>query len=295
MTFQSASDKIQRDHRDREQYPSKGSMIRHQRMLHIARIADQFIQADHALAIGGGAAGTHSNGVDTLLAINALNYLVGNIGQSGGMVFNPNPAIGGSANQRQASYRSMQSMIETAGQGGIDVLIINNTNPVFTLPSAAGLKEAMASIPMVVSLSSFMDETTAMADVILPSHTYLESWGDDMPQPGVGFSVGAVSQPVVSPLYDTRATGDIVLELARRLELGDSFPWANMEDCIKDGWRQIYASGPQDAGDFESFWRDVLTSGVWGENVRREHAVTIDASVIANIGVAKAEFRCAGL
>jgi anaerobic selenocysteine-containing dehydrogenase len=256
----------------------------------IARIADQFVQAERALAIGGGAAGSHSNGSDTLLAVNALNYLIGNIGRSGGMIFNPGPASGGSASQRQAGYQSMQSLAETARQGGIDVLFINNTNPVFTMPQAAEFKEALASIPLIVSLSSFMDETTAMADVILPSHTYLESWGDDMPQPGVGFSVGAVSQPVVSPLYDTRATGDIVLELAHRLELGDSLPWANMEECVKDGWRQIYASGTQESGDFDSFWRDVLTSGVWGENVRRDQSVVIDASVIANIGIADAEF-----
>jgi anaerobic selenocysteine-containing dehydrogenase len=256
----------------------------------IARIADRFAEAKHALAIGGGAAGTHSNGADTLLAINVLNYLVGNIGKSGGMVFNPPPASGGSANQRQATYQSMQSLVQAAERGAIDVLVINNTNPVFTMPRAAGFTEALASIPFIVSLSSFMDETTAMADVILPSHTYLESWGDDMPQPGVGFSVGAVSQPVVSPLYNTLSTGDIVLELARRLELGDRIPWASMEDCVKDGWRQIYERDPQEVGNFDSFWRDVLTSGVWGENVRRDHPVAIDANVIANLGVAEAEF-----
>lgn len=255
-----------------------------------ARIADQFVQAEHALAIGGGAAGTYSNGADTLVAVNALNYLAGNIGRSGGVVFNPDPASGGSANQHHATYQSMQSLAESARQGDIGVLIINNTNPVFTMPGAADFKKALASIPLIVSLSSFMDETTAMADVILPSHTYLESWGDDMPQPGVGFSVGAVSQPVVSPLYNTRATGDIVLEFARRLELGDPMPWASMEDCVRDGWRQIYERRPQVSGGFASFWRDVLTSGVWGENVRRDHAVAIDASVIANIGVAEAEF-----
>jgi molybdopterin-containing oxidoreductase family iron-sulfur binding subunit len=63
-----------------------------------------------------------------------------------------------------------------------------------------------------------------------------------------------------------------------------------MEDCVKDGWRRFYERGPQEAGDFASFWRDVLASGVWGENIRRDQAVTIDKSVIASIGVAEAEF-----
>ena len=57
---------------------------------------------------------------------------------------------------------------------------------------------------LVVSLSSFIDDTTARADVVLPSHTYLESWGDDIPEPGVGFPVAAISQPVVVAACTTR-------------------------------------------------------------------------------------------
>lgn len=142
--------------------------------------------------------GSHSNSVDTLIAVNVLNYLVGNLGKTGGLVFNPEPA-GQVSHPRQASYRTMLELAEDARQGNIEVLILNGTNPVFTLPSANEFREALAKIPLIVSLSSFMDETTALADVILPSHTYLESWGDDFPEPGVGFPVGAVSQPVVSP------------------------------------------------------------------------------------------------
>ena len=186
----------------------------------IARLADAFAQTQPALAIGGGAAGSHTNGVDILIAINALNYLVGNLGAQGGLVFNPPPPVGAGFPQRQASYRTMLELAQDARSGGIDALIVSKTNPVFALPAAAGFAEAIARIPLIVSLSSFMDETTALADLILPSHTYLESWGDDFPEPGVGFPVGAIAQPVVSPLYDTRASGDIILGLAQRLGLG---------------------------------------------------------------------------
>ncbi len=256
----------------------------------IARIASEFAHAEPGLAIGGGAAGNHTNGVDTLVAVNALNYLVGNIGKPGGVVFNPDPVAGSPTARRHANYQAMQDLAENAREGAIEVLIINNTNPLFTLPQNAGLKEALASIPLIVSLSSFMDETTAMADIVLPSHTYLESWGDDMPQPGVGFSVGAVSQPVVSPLYNTRATGDIILDLAGKLGLTEAMPWGSMEDYVKDGWRSIYERGSPDAGDFDSFWREVLTSGVWGENTRKTGTVVIDKQVIDNIPVAEDEF-----
>ena len=259
----------------------------------IARLAKEFLHAEPGLAIGGGGAGNHTNGVDTLIAVNALNYLVDNIGEPGGVVFNPAP-LGSAASSgpasRQANHTAMQDLAEKARQGGIDVLIINNTNPVFTLPESVGFKEALASIPLIVSLSSFNDETTALADIILPSHTYLESWGDDMPQPGVGFSVGAVSQPVVSPLYNTRATGDIVLGLARKLEMSAAIPWASMEECVKDGWRGIYAHRSEASDDFDSFWRDVLMSGVLGEDVRRESNFVVDVDVVKNIRVADPEY-----
>jgi len=257
----------------------------------ITRLAETFAGTQPSLAIGGGAAGNHSNGVGALVAVNALNYLVDNVGREGGLVFNPLPIVGQGANASQATYSDMLDLAEAARQGAIEVLILNQTNPVFALPAAAEFREALAEIPLIVSLSSFMDETTAMADLILPSHTYLESWGDDFPEPGVGFSVGAVSQPVVSPLYDTRATGDIVLGLARELGFAAAFPWSDMEEYLREGWREIYARGVTDETQgFDEFWTDVLRAGAWGETRRRVRPAAVDASVIESIGVEEPEF-----
>ncbi|MCH8173903.1 MAG: molybdopterin-dependent oxidoreductase [Proteobacteria bacterium] len=257
----------------------------------ITRLADSFVDTAPSLAIGGGAAGNHSNGVDTLVAVNVLNYLVGNIGQEGGLVFNPAPA-GPALQQHRATYSTMLELAEAARQGEIDVLIINGTNPVFTLPPTAEFAQALAQIPLVVSLSSFLDETAALADVILPSHTYLESWGDDFPEPGVGFSVGAVSQPVVSPLYNTRGTGDIILDLARRMGSAEVMPWNSMEEFLKYGWRRIYQRGDPEtlAQGFDAFWTSVLKAGAWGETSSGNTAFTLNPDVIAGIGVAPPEF-----
>jgi anaerobic selenocysteine-containing dehydrogenase len=252
----------------------------------IERLADRFAQTQPALAIGGGAAGNHTNGVDILIAVNTLNYLVGNVGIEGGVVFNP-PAVVSSP-RRQASYRTMLELAQDARDGRIEVLIVSKTNPVFALPAAAGVKEALGRIPLIVSLSSFTDETTALADLVLPSHTYLESWGDDFPEPGVGFPVGAVAQPVVAPLYDTRASGDIILALAHRLGLGDALPWKSMEDCVREGWREIHQRGASDndAETFDAFWDSVLEAGVWGQRAHRAaQAPTVPARLIEDIKV----------
>ena len=214
----------------------------------ITRLADTFTETGPSLAIGGDGAGRHSNGVDALTAITALNYLAGNLGIEGGLIFNPEPVAGQGAAARHASYRSMLELAEDAREGRIQVLIVNQTNPVFTMPAAAGIGEALARIPLIVSLSSFMDETTAMADLILPSHTYLESWGDDFPEPGVGFRAGAISQPVVSPLYDTRDTGDTLLAVAAAVNPDGGLTAATTEEYLRQQWRAIFEGhGPAEA------------------------------------------------
>ena len=257
----------------------------------IVRLAETFAQTQPSLAIGGDGVGMHSNGLNTLIAVNALNYLVGNLGKPGGLVFNPAPGFTAS-HTRQASYRSLLELAEQARQGNIELLIINDTNPLFTLPEAAGFKEALAQIPLIVSLSSFMDDTTAQADLVLPSHTYLESWGDDIPEPGVGFPVAALAQPVVSPLYNTRATGDIILGLARHLGLEEALPWNSMEEYLQQGWREIYQrESGSEKESFESFWQSVLKAGVWGEKSRRQHPPFTPAkAVIDSIEVPAPEF-----
>lgn len=255
----------------------------------ILHLADGFAHTRPSLAIGGGAACAHSNGVDTLVAVHALNYLAGNLDLVGGVLDNAAPAF--EATARAASYRDMAELAEDARQGKIEVLILNQANPLHTLPTAAGFHEAMEQIPLIVSLSSFADETTAMADLVLPSHTYLESWGDDFPDPGVGFTVGSVSQPVVSPLYNTRATGDIILELAHRLGLEETLPWPSMKDRLQDGWREIYARGADGTDDFDTFWMSVVEAGVWGKNTAGEPApFAVNPDAIDRIGVAAPEF-----
>lgn len=259
----------------------------------LERLADEFAAADTKLAIGGGPAGNHTNGTDTLIAVNALNHLAGNLGRPGGVVFNPGPAFGPGTGARYASYRAMRELADDARQGRIEVLIVLDANPVFALPDASEFADALAEIPFVASLSSFLDETSALADLVLPSHTYLESWRDDTPEPGVGFTVGAVAQPVVSPLYDTRDTGDIVLGLAQALGFDAAFPWMNMEAYLKDRWRAIHGRAPVGlrTETFDEFWRSVLQAGVWGEETRAEGPPpTVEPGIVARSSVAEPDF-----
>ena len=67
---------------------------------------------------------------------------------------------------------------------------------------------------LLVSFSSYMDETAAQADLILPNHTAFERYDDVVGIPGASFGYYAVSAPVIKPLLDTKHTGDALLALA---------------------------------------------------------------------------------
>ncbi|MBI4006355.1 MAG: molybdopterin-dependent oxidoreductase [Gammaproteobacteria bacterium] len=239
----------------------------------ITRLAHEFMKHQPGLAIGGGHTEGNTNAVASLTAINALNYLSGNLGKPGGIIFNPEPAFPNMSIKRQANYTQMLELITAMTNKGVDILLVHNTNPVFNLPPAAKFIEALHGVPLLVSLSSFMDETTALADLVLPTHTYLEAWGDDIPEPGVGFPIASISQPVVKPVYNTQSIGDIILALAHQIggELPVALPWTQTEDYLKDSWKKIYQERtPVDAtAGFDDFWKAALMSGVWGENKTR--------------------------
>jgi len=255
----------------------------------IARIATEFGESASSLAIAGGAVAAGTNAVASVVAVNALNHLAGNLGKPGGVIFNSESAFPAVTGSRAASHRDMLDLVAAMQAGEVDVLLVHDTNPVFALPDSVGFRQAMENVPLIVALSSFPDETTEMANLILPTNTYLESWGDDVPDPGVGFPVVSISQPVVATLYDTLPAGDILLSLARRIggELPIRLHWATMEEFIKERWREEYDTrGSDEEGqDFDAFWAAAVEAGVWGQPgvVAGDQPVPSGSSTIAAI------------
>ena len=80
-----------------------------------------------------------------------------------------------------------------------------------------GIGAALEEIPFIASFSSYLDDTTMMADLILPDDAILESWGDDVPDPGPGYQTVGIQQPVVRRFHDTRNFCDSLLTVGQRL------------------------------------------------------------------------------
>jgi anaerobic selenocysteine-containing dehydrogenase/Fe-S-cluster-containing dehydrogenase component len=66
---------------------------------------------------------------------------------------------------------------KTAGGDTLDLLLLNNVNPLYALPADSGVAEALSRKDLfVVAFNNFMDETAAAADLIIPVRLPLESW-----------------------------------------------------------------------------------------------------------------------
>jgi anaerobic selenocysteine-containing dehydrogenase len=149
----------------------------------------------------------------------------------------------------------------------VKVLLIHDSNPIYDLPPYVGFSEALKNVPLVISFSSFFDETAVQSDYILPDHTYLEGWGYHVPSPGTDRPFVSSQQPTAQPLYDTRSTGDVFIHLAHRLggEVGEALPWTDEVDFLEQSSANLFGSSisAYDSNSPEGFWSRWRQRGGW--------------------------------
>ncbi len=171
----------------------------------IQRLAKEFAAHGPSVAIIGGAPLAHTNGAFHAAAVNRLNQVAKTVGQPGGLSFVPQgPPV---------ATRSFKELLDNPPK----LLFIDGVNPVFGSPASMKVADTLKKVDFIVSFGSFIDETSALANVILPDHSFLESWVDAAPESGSTKAVASKFGPVMRPLYDTRSTPDVLLEIASKL------------------------------------------------------------------------------
>jgi len=240
------------------------------------RLAEEFTAAP-SVALPGGIGTQHPDAHRTAVAVHLLNYLAGNVGQS--VVF------GLTDYERPSRYGEMAELVQAARAGTIKVFLVHGANPVHGTPAGLGVADALGAIPFKVSFSRFLDETTQLADLILPDHDPVEQWNDYVSGDG---AVWSLQQPVMQPVFDTRQTGDVLIDLARRAGGAAANRFAlggatqNLYRAyLQDRWRGVQRA-VGDRGGFDTFWRDALQrGGVWterpGQSVRLSRSFTLEA------------------
>jgi len=243
----------------------------------IKRLAHEITRSGPATAIIGGAPLAQTNGLFNALAVNALESLI-DTGDGKGreqgplMGFTPEPPAGDaghSAALTQASLASLNAFTRSvlSGQPGApQMLLLYDSNPIFAAPPGTRVREAIARIPYIVSFGSFIDETSAQADLILPDHAPLESWLDSIPESGSLQTVINLATPAVAPLHDTRSMPDVLLGLAQLLggDVGKALPWATFDAMLRAAYVPLRTrSGSINAKTDEEFWQSAQQQGGW--------------------------------
>jgi len=166
----------------------------------IIDIARQFAKSDKPIALYGRGHGTVPGSIDECLAIHTLNALVGNINQEGGVFISPEkdyakwpeaefdeiaskgmqqPRIDGAGSEQFPNTRFLLSRLpeilnEAKGDSPVEVLLVTDANPIYTLPDTTATQKAFDRIPFIASFSPYLDETARFANISHPYPRYLE-------------------------------------------------------------------------------------------------------------------------
>jgi anaerobic selenocysteine-containing dehydrogenase len=242
----------------------------------LERLARQFAELSPAVAIIGGPPLAHTNSLFSALAVNALNALVGSVGQPGGMLFTPQPDLRAAGRTPAPSLQALAAEILAGSEGAAQVLLLDGANPVFTAPRGWRVREAFDKVPFIASFGSFLDETSALADLILPDHSFLESWVDAVPESGSLQAAASVAPPVMRPLHQTRSTADVLLEVGRRLAapLNPPLPWQTYDEMLAAAFGGL----PPTAEGVDA-WTDAQAKGVWSGTLPA--AMTVGPAAVA--------------
>ena len=104
------------------------------------------------------------------------------------------------SNYKNGIDADMAKLVDDMSSGAVGAVLINDVNPAYSYSDSKKFKDALAKV-VSVSFNGTMDETTELCKYIIPSHHWLESWGDAEPKTGYY----SLIQPTINPLFKTRA------------------------------------------------------------------------------------------
>ena len=159
--------------------------------------------ARRSLLLAGG------NAADSTLVameVSEFNKALGNVG----ITIKPAQPLG--VFERLDPTSAVYNVADRMVAGAVPLLFVRGANPVHTLPKSVKFAEGLAKVGFKVSFTSVPDETSELADLVLPDHHSLESWGDAEPTANTLH----LQQPAMEPVFSTRATADVLMDVARK-------------------------------------------------------------------------------
>lgn len=225
----------------------------------IIEIAKEFYALRPAIAVADFNLSYSSKGLFNMLAVHSLNALVGNIDAPGGLLRQRQAPVAelppvaldkfatkdlleerhSEAYEKEQSLRSknpkeMMDSILTQSPYAIKCLLLSSPGPQFFSFVPEKKAEILDRVPFIVSFSPFMDETSSIADVILPDTTFYEKWQDHYSSSLSKIPIVGISSPVIQPLYQSRPFESTLLTLAQNMgeDFAQNFPWSDYKELL---------------------------------------------------------------
>ena len=134
------------------------------------------------------------------MIINAINEAVG----SNGTTIDWSSTL----DTKQGIDSDLGGLIADINSGKVNALFVYDVNPVYDYYNAEAFKAALAKLKLSVAFSQKMCETSEYCKFVVPTHHFLESWGDAEPKSGYI----SLMQPTISPLFKTRQFEESLLK-----------------------------------------------------------------------------------
>ena len=209
----------------------------------IKMLARKLANTPRAALFGRMGTSTQEFGTIATWLIYVLNTVTNHLDERGGLMFNKPAAdmveitamagMKGHVNRYQSRSglpefggelpaSCMAEQIELPGDDQIRAMFIIAGNPVLSSPNGKRLEKAFESLELLVSVDSYLNETSRLADVILPPTSQLEQSHYDLVFNLLSVrNVAKYSPPLFERDKHARHDWEILLELTRRLASTD--------------------------------------------------------------------------
>jgi anaerobic selenocysteine-containing dehydrogenase len=192
-----------------------------------------------------------ANGTQNSRAFSVLQIITGNINNPGGWVISPRLPLGNvgldvegkplGADQyplfyevwgRKSPYGVVTCVPENIPEK-IKAFLVIGGNPVISMADSNAFKSAFKKLELLVVHDLFMTETGELAYYVLPACSHLEKWG-------VAYTYNVchclpylmLRKKTIEPYYESWSEWKFFTELAKRLGIGDKFPWKSEEELV---------------------------------------------------------------
>ena len=193
-----------------------------------------------------------ANGTQNSRAFAILQAITGNINCPGGWVIGPRLRLGSIGLGVEGEplggdqYPLFTTLFGKKSPYGVVTCVPENIpeklkaflvvggNPLNSMADSTAFKESFQKLELLVVHDLFMTETAELAHYVLPACSHLEKWG-------LGYSYNVchglpylmLRKKAIEPLEESWSEWRFYTELAKRLGLGEHFPWKSEEDLVR--------------------------------------------------------------